>query len=128
MVGFFVQSSSHARYPVGQLLPPESLWEKRPAYEQIPGYTPGLLFASFIAYLIGEFSNSSVLVKMKIAAKGRRLWTRTIRSTFVVQGLDSLVFITLAFADVIPPGALASAIATQWLFKSIYEALGLAQK
>jgi uncharacterized integral membrane protein (TIGR00697 family) len=108
---------------VGQLLPPASLWEKQPAYEQILGYTPRLLFASFIAYLVGEFANSAVLAKMKIATKGRWLWTRTIGSTLVGQGLDSLVFITLAFADVIPLGALASAIATQWLFKSIYEVL-----
>ncbi len=107
----------------GQILPPAPFWEQQAAYEQILGYTPRLLLASFAAYLIGEFSNSLVLAKMKIITNGRWLWTRTIGSTLVGQGLDSLVFITLAFVDVIPLGALASAIVTQWLFKSIYEVL-----
>ena len=59
---------------------------------------------------------------MKVATNGRWLWTRTIGSTLVGQGLDSLVFITLAFMGTIPLTALVSAILTQWLAKSIYEA------
>jgi uncharacterized PurR-regulated membrane protein YhhQ (DUF165 family) len=59
---------------------------------------------------------------MKIATQGRWLWTRTIGSTLVGQGLDSLVFITLAFVGTIPLAGLASAIVTQWLAKSVYEA------
>ena len=62
------------------------------------------------------------MVKMKITTKGRWLWTRTIGSTLVGQGLDSLLFITLAFVGTLPAGALASAIITQWLAKSVYEA------
>ena len=59
---------------------------------------------------------------MQIASQGRWLWTRTIGSTLVGEGLDSLVFITLAFVGTIPLRALVSAIVTQWLVKSIYEA------
>ena len=59
---------------------------------------------------------------MKIATQGRWLWTRTIGSTLVGEGLDSLVFMTLAFVGTIPPSGLASAIVTQWLAKSLYEA------
>jgi len=107
---------------VGGALPPAPFWEDQAAYESILGYAPRLLAASFVAYLIGEFSNAFVLAKMKIATQGRWLWTRTIGSTLVGQGLDSLVFITLAFAGTIPAGGLASAVMTQWLFKSAYEA------
>src|SRR5512139_2313930 len=82
-----------------------------------------LLGASFLAYLVGEFANSFVLAKMKIVTKGRWLWTRTIGSTLVGQGLDSLVFITLAFIGIIPLTVLAGAIVVQWLFKSVYEAI-----
>jgi uncharacterized integral membrane protein (TIGR00697 family) len=78
--------------------------------------------ASFLAYLVGEFSNSFVLAKMKIVTKGRWLWSRTIGSTLVGEGLDSLVFMTLAFVGTIPMAGLASAIVTQWLVKSAYEA------
>jgi uncharacterized integral membrane protein (TIGR00697 family) len=95
---------------VGQVLPAASFWDGQAAYERILGYTPRLLFASFLAYLVGEFSNSFVLAKMKIATDGRWLWTRTVGSTLVGQGLDSLVFITLAFVGTIPPSDLASTI------------------
>ena len=107
---------------LGQVLPPASFWSGQAAYERILGYTPRLLLASFLAYLVGEFANSFVMAKMKIATKGRWLWTRTIGSTLIGEGLDSLVFMTIAFVGEIPMTELASAIVTQWLAKSAYEA------
>lgn len=108
---------------LGQILPAASFWDGQQAYERILGYTPRLLAASFLAYLIGEFTNSIVLARMKIATRGRWLWMRTIGSTLVGQGLDSLVFITLAFAGTMPAAALAKIVITQWLVKACYEAL-----
>jgi len=107
---------------IAQVLPAASFWDGQKAYERILGYTPRILFASFLAYLVGEFANSFVLAKMKIATQGRWLWLRTIGSTLVGQGLDSVVFISLAFAGVIPVHVLTQAIVTQWLAKSAYEA------
>jgi queuosine precursor transporter len=107
---------------VGQELPAASFWDGQKAYERILGYTPRILFASFLAYLVGEFANSYVLSKMKIATKGRWLWTRTIGSTIVGQGLDSAIFMTIAFMGSIPFTALLAAVFTQWLVKSVYEA------
>jgi uncharacterized integral membrane protein (TIGR00697 family) len=121
-LGFFCNLIVVAAVTLGQLLPAASFWDGQAAYERILGYTPRILAASFLAYLVGEFANSFVLAKMKIATNGRWLWTRTIGSTVVGQGLDSLVFITLAFLGTIPLTALVSAILTQWLAKSIYEA------
>ncbi len=106
---------------LGELLPSASFWSGQAAYVQILGYTPRLLTASFIAYLVGEFANSFVLAKMKIATKGQWLWTRTIGSTLVGEGLDSLFFITIAFIGTIPTSGLLSAVVAQWLFKSAYE-------
>jgi uncharacterized integral membrane protein (TIGR00697 family) len=108
---------------IGQILPPAVFWDGQTAYERILGYTPRLLVASFLAYLVGEFANAFVLAKMKIATRGRWLWSRTIGSTLVGQGLDSAIFITLAFAGNIPGKGLLIAIITQWLAKSGYEAL-----
>lgn len=108
---------------IGQVLPPVSFWDGQGAYERILGYAPRLLFASFLAYLLGEFANSFVLAKMKIATEGRWLWMRTIGSTLVGQGLDSMVFISLAFWGAMPSKTLVTAIVTQWLAKSIYEAI-----
>ena len=107
---------------IGQILPPAVFWSGQTAYERILGYTPRLLLASFLAYLLGEFANAFILAKMKIATKGRWLWCRTIGSTLVGEGLDSLVFITIAFIGEIPMHGLAAAIVTQWLAKSAYEA------
>ena len=90
----------------GQILPHPTFWDGQQAYERILGYTPRLLLASFLAYLVGVFTNSIVLAKLKVATQGRWLWMRTIGSTLVGQGLDSFVFIALAFAGTMPYGAL----------------------
>ncbi len=112
---------------LGRFLPgaPEPFWSdaSQAAYELILGFVPRLLIASFIAYLIGEFANSFVLARMKVAMKGRHLWARTIASTIVGQGLDSIVFIIIAFAGTLPSTELLSLIFIQWVFKSVYEAL-----
>jgi uncharacterized integral membrane protein (TIGR00697 family) len=122
-LGFFCNLITVVAIWLGQILPAASFWDGQAAYERILGYTPRLLGASFLAYLVGEFANSYVLAKMKIATKGRWLWTRTIGSTLVGQGLDSVVFMTMAFAGTIPLSGLGVAIVVQWLSKSIYEAI-----
>ncbi|MGD0232699.1 MAG: queuosine precursor transporter [Syntrophorhabdales bacterium] len=121
-LGFFCNLLTVAAIWVGQLLPPAPFWDGQTAYERILGYTPRLLAASFAAYLAGEFANAFVLAKMKIATRGRWLWTRTIGSTLAGQALDSGIFVTLAFAGTIPVAVLVPAILTQWLLKSAYEA------
>jgi hypothetical protein len=122
-LGFFCNLIAVVAIWLGQILPAASFWDGQTAYERILGYTPRLLGASFLAYLVGEFANSFVLAKMKIVTKGRWLWIRTIGSTLVGQGLDSFVFMTLAFLGIIPLTVLAGAIVVQWLFKSVYEAI-----
>jgi queuosine precursor transporter len=108
---------------IGQVLPGASFWDAQDAYVRILGFAPRLLLASFIAYLLGEFANSFVLAKLKVATNGRWLWTRTVSSTLIGQGLDSAIFISIAFAGTIPADGLLNAIITQWLFKTLYEVL-----
>jgi hypothetical protein len=122
-LGFFCNLLAVAAIWVGQTLPGATFWDAQDAYVRILGFTPRLLAASFVAYLIGEFANSFVLAKLKIATNGRWLWLRTVSSTLVGQGLDSAVFMTVAFVGTIPADGLLNAVITQWLFKSVYEAL-----
>ncbi len=122
-IGFGCNALAVLAITIGGWLPAASFWDAQDAYMRILGYSPRLLGASFVAYLVGEFLNSFVLAKMKIATKGRWLWMRTIGSTLVGEGADSLVFITLAFIGTMTTGQLARVIVTQWLFKSVYEAL-----
>ncbi|MCS7219697.1 MAG: queuosine precursor transporter [Anaerolineae bacterium] len=122
-IGFACNALAVLAIWIGGELPSASFWDGQEAYVRILGYTPRLLGASFVAYLVGEFLNSFVLARMKVLMKGRWLWMRTIGSTLVGQGADSLVFITLAFVGTMSGGQLARVIVTQWLFKCIYEAV-----
>ena len=103
------------------LLPSAPFWTDQPSYESIFGYAPRLLLASFSGYLFGEFSNSMIMSKLKLVTNGRWLWMRTISSTLVGQGIDSAIFIAVAFLGTIPGDALLELMLTQWLFKVLYE-------
>ena len=106
---------------LGQVLPAASFWEGQEAYKRILGYTPRLLAASFLGYLAGEFANSFILARMKIMTKGRWLWSRTIGSTIIGQGLDTAIFITVAFIGT--PAFVPIMIFYHWLAKTLIEAL-----
>lgn len=132
-IGFVSNLFAVVSIAVAGALPAASFWESnQAAYDTILGYAPRLLGASFVAYLVGEFLNSFVLARMKVATNGRHLWARTIGSTLVGQLADSTVFITLGLLHIaalpvalqgsLPFEALPVTIVAQWLFKSIYEA------
>ena len=106
-LGFMCNAVAVAGFWVGGILPAASFWEGQDSYDAILGYTPRLLMASFAGYLVGEFANSMVLSRLKVATEGRMLWTRTISSTVVGQGLDSVVFITLAFIGTVTSSSLS---------------------
>ena len=78
-------------------LPPAAEWPGQEAYEFVFGNSWRIVLASMVAFWAGEFANSFVLARMKVWTRGRLLWTRTIGSTVVGQGLDSLIFYPLAF-------------------------------
>ena len=100
-------------------LPAAGFWENQEAYETTLGTTWRIFLASLAAYLVGELANAAVLARMKVATKGRWLWSRTIGSTVVGEGLDSLIFVTIAFAGT--GAGLANPIVTTWLIKVGYE-------
>ncbi|MBD0338584.1 MAG: queuosine precursor transporter [Thermoleophilia bacterium] len=102
-------------------LPAAGFWsENQNAYASTLGTTWRIFLASLAAYLVGELANATVLARMKVATRGRWLWSRTIGSTVVGQGLDSLIFVTVAFAGT--GAGLANPIVTTWLIKVGYEA------
>lgn len=122
-LGFFCNLIAVAAFLLAGALPAAPFWQHQAAYNTILGFTLTLLLASFCAYLVGEFLNSFILAKMKIATRGRWLWTRTIGSTLVGEGADTLVFVTLAFGvtGIFKPDQLLTAILVQWAFKVLYE-------
>jgi uncharacterized integral membrane protein (TIGR00697 family) len=104
---------------VGGVMPGASFWQNQSAYETILGYTPRLLLASFCGYLVGSFANAAVMSQMKILTRGRYLWTRTIGSTIVGEGLDSAAFITIAFIGT--PAFALTLIIYHWTAKTLIE-------
>jgi uncharacterized integral membrane protein (TIGR00697 family) len=106
-------------------LPPAPFWKNQAAYEVAFGLTWRISLASMIAYFCGEFVNSFVLAKMKIATRGRWLWTRTIGSTIFGEGVDSMLFYPLAFygTGIIPNDKLPTVMLAQFVTKVGVEVL-----
>ncbi|MGV3591462.1 MAG: queuosine precursor transporter [Gammaproteobacteria bacterium] len=89
----------------------------QPAVETIFGNTWRIVCASIVAFWVGDFVNSFVMAKMKLLTQGRMLWTRTIGSTVVGQGVDSLMFYPIAFAGIWTFDTLLAVIVFNWAFK-----------
>jgi uncharacterized integral membrane protein (TIGR00697 family) len=112
-----------------RIMPGEATWEGyagQGAYDAILGgmSSGGIVIASLVAYLAGEFSNSTVLARMKVVTRGRYLWLRTIGSTLVGEGIDSLIFILIAtLAGVFPWALFGSLVVTNYVFKVAVETL-----
>ncbi|MDM7956011.1 queuosine precursor transporter [Blastomonas sp.] len=104
-------------------LPPAQGWDGQAAYESVFGQVPRIVFASIIAFWAGEFVNSYVMARMKVWTSGKMLWTRTIGSTIVGQGVDSLIFYPLAFWGVWETGQVITVMITNWLLKVTWEAV-----
>ncbi|MDY4833851.1 MAG: queuosine precursor transporter [Frisingicoccus sp.] len=102
-------------------LPHPDFWTNQEAYATVLGTTPRVAAASFIGYLFGEFSNSMVLSKLKVMTGGKKLWVRTILSTLVGEGFDSVIFVTVSFWGTMENATLLQMIFFQYLFKVCYE-------
>ena len=102
-------------------MPPAPGWDGQDAYEKLFGQVPRIVLASITAFWAGEFVNSFVMARMKIWTKGRMLWTRTIGSTIVGQGVDSLLFYPIAFWGVWTSDQVMTVMVTNWALKVGWE-------
>jgi len=105
------------------MLPSAEDWHAQSSYMAILGQTPRIVVASMAAYLCGEFVNAYILARMKVATQGRHLWSRTIGSTILGQGVDTVIFVIIAFAGVIPGNLLLYMILSNYIFKTAFEVL-----
>ena len=104
-------------------LPPAADWEHQAAYRAILGSTPRIVLGSLVAYFCGTFGNSWVMARLKVVCRGRWLWVRTISSTLVGEGIDTLLFVLIAFSGTMPMGALWAIVLSNYVFKCGIEAL-----
>lgn len=128
-VGFAALAFSSLILALIRVLPGEAAWQEyagKGAYDAILGgmSTGGIVIASLVAYLVGEFSNSVTLAKIKVKTSGRFLWLRTISSTLIGQGFDTLIFVTIAtLLGVFPWVIWGSLVVSNYIFKVGIEAL-----
>ena len=79
------------------LLPVNETFDMQNDLVNILGSTPRILISSIISFLVGNFANSIVMSKMKVKTKGKYLALRTIGSTLIGEGLDTIIFIPIVF-------------------------------
>lgn len=103
-------------------LPPAEDWTGQESYQQVFGQTPRIVLASLIGFWMGEFANAMVMARMKVLTAGKHLWARTIGSTVVGQGIDSLIFYPVAFLGVWPLKLLLFIMVTNYALKVVWEA------
>jgi len=108
---------------VVRVLPPAPGWPHQGAYDIIFGQTPRIVLGSLTAFWAGEFANSFVLAKLKVRTEGRFLWVRTIGSTLVGEGLDTLIFYPIAFLGSWTLDLLVRVMIANYLIKVCWEAL-----
>lgn len=112
-----------AVFAIVDALPPAEGWDLQASYHSILGQAPRIVLASLLAYLAGEFSNSFVLAKLKVATAGKWLWMRTIGSTLVGEAVDTIVFLLVAFWGVLTPELLTAVMVSNYVFKVGVEVL-----
>ena len=106
-------------------LPPANGWLNQSAYETVFKNAPRTVFSSILAFWAGEFANSFTLAKMKIITSGKYLWTRTIGSTIVGEGVDTLIFYPLAFGGLLsfPWHLIFSVMVANYCLKVLWEVI-----
>ncbi len=104
-------------------MPPSPYWPNQGALETMFGSTWRIVVASLTAYFCGEFMNSFVMAKMKVATEGKHLWTRTIGSTIVGEAVDSLIFYPVAFLGIWETALVVKVTVANYLLKVLWEVL-----
>ena len=120
-LGFGCSFFAVAVYMLTIALPHPEYWQNQEAFATVLGTTPRVALASFAGYLFGEFSHSMILSKLKVRTGGRKLWVRTILSTLVGEGFDSVIFVTISFLGTMDTKVVMQMILFQYLFKVCYE-------
>jgi uncharacterized integral membrane protein (TIGR00697 family) len=109
-------------------MPPAASWNvsfgdinRQDIFEMSFGQAPRIVLASVLAIWLGEFSNAIVMAKMKVLAKGKALYQRTIGSTLVGQAVDSMVFYPIAFFGIWSNELILQVMIANYSFKVLWE-------
>lgn len=126
-MGFFCAALLSLTLAVVRWLPGDPQWTAQVGPEKFDAVLGTLasgriILASLVGYFAGEFSNAMIMARMKVRTQGRWLWLRTISSTLVGEGVDTLLFVCIAFLGVWSSALLVSIIVSNYVFKCSLEA------
>jgi len=120
--GFFASALMAVMGLFAIWLPPAPEFKNQAAFEAIFGVVPRIVAGSLLAFWFGEFANSYTMAKLKLLTNGRHLWTRTVSSTVVGQGVDTVIVVCFIFYDQ-PVATIVTLIISGYTFKVAYEIL-----
>lgn len=98
-------------------------YENQEAFVAVLGFVPRIVVASLAGYLVGQFLNAWVLVKLKQWREGKGMWKRLLGSTVVGEAADTTIFCLIAFGGQIDGGTMLNYIVVGYLFKVGVEAV-----
>jgi len=119
--GFIVLIFMACNIWIISVLPAEGSWNLQNDFNNILLQMPRISAGSVCGYLVGAYSNSAILSKMKLLTKGRYLWMRTIGSTVVGELVDSAIFVAIAFSGLYDSSVLIVMVFSNYLFKTMIE-------
>ena len=122
-LGFASTGLLYGLVAIALAVPSDPTFKHQDALKAVFGILPRIFIASLIAYWMGEFANSYVMAKLKVATRGRWLWTRTVGSTVVGQLVDTVLVVVLMFAGTYSTRTLVSVICADYAMKVLYEVL-----
>lgn len=108
-------------FAIVQVLPSPADWQNQAAYTVILGVVWRIVFASMVAFFVGELLNSYILAKLKIKTKGKKLWNRLVSSSAIGSLVDTIIFSVLAFGGTISGQTMVQLIATVYAIKLVTE-------
>lgn len=124
-IGFAALLLMSFSYEVTRQLPAAEFWQNQAVFDSVFSLVPRIVAASIVAYLCGEFVNSVIVAKMKVAQKGKRMGLRFVASTVGAQAIDTIVFGLIAYFGTMSLTDLAYVIFSGWAFKVSWEIVAL---
>lgn len=99
------------------IFPAAPFWENQEAFDLILGSVPRIVLASMVAYLVSQYHDVIAFHFWKNFTNGRYLWLRNNASTMMSQAVDTVLFVTIAFAGTLDFSVLINMILTQYVVK-----------
>lgn len=121
LAGFAVSVLAALTFWLVQIAPPAADWPNQAAFESVLGFVPRIVLASICGYLVGQFLNAWVLVRIKARTGDKALWARLLGSTVVGEFADTLVFGLVAWIGVLAAPELAKFVLIGFVYKTLVE-------